>query len=105
MKKQVKKIILGLIIMAVTLAAGFGITIISFNLFESMSANQMKILFAADIIILALTATGVWYFLESKNIKAKKQNAFEERRKGRICKREKEMQGINEIINLSNFAA
>lgn len=105
MKKQVKKIISGIIIMAVTLAAGFGITALSFNLFEGMSANQMKILFAADIIILALTATGVWYFSEAKSIKARKQNEFEKRRKSRISEREKELQEINKIINFSNFAA
>ncbi|MDE5984136.1 MAG: hypothetical protein K2H13_02650, partial [Eubacterium sp.] len=70
-----------------------------------MSANQMKILFAVDIIVLSLTATGVWCFFEAKSVKIKKQNAFEQRRKNRISKQKKEMQGINEIINLSNFAA
>lgn len=105
MKKTVKQIISGLIITAVTLIAGFGITFLSFNLFDTLSSNQMKVLFAIDILSLSAAAAGVWYFFESKKANARRKKAFEERHKKRIEQREKEMKEINSIVNFSNFAA
>ena len=40
MKKTVKKIITGILITTITLAAGFGITILSFNLFDNLTDNR-----------------------------------------------------------------
>lgn len=105
MKKQVKQIITALAIMAVTLIAGFGVTILSFNLIDSMSVNQMRILFTIDILALLISAAGVWHFFESKKLKAKRQKEYQKRKAARISQSEKEMKEINEIINLSNFAA
>ena len=46
MKKTGKKLIQSLVIWVVTLAAGFLITYVSFNLFDNLTANQLKLLFA-----------------------------------------------------------
>lgn len=105
MKKQFKQIMSAFAIMAATLIAGFAITALSFNLFDSMSANQMKILFAVDILILSITAAGVWHFFESKKRRVKRQKAYQKRRDSRISRENKEMQEINRVINFSNFAA
>lgn len=105
MKKQFKQIISCITIMVVTLIAGFTITTLSLNLFDNMSTNQLRLLFLVDILLLLGCGAGAWYFFESKRMKAKKEKAFQKRRESRICRREQEMQGINEIINFTNFAA
>lgn len=105
MKKSVKKIISGFIITAVTLIAGFGITMVSFNLFDTLTANQMKILFAIDVLSLAAAASGVWYFFESKKAEKNRKKAFEKRHNERMEQREKELKEINNLISYSDFAA
>lgn len=105
MKKSVIKLITGIIIIAITLAAGFGITMLSFNLFENLTDNQMKILFAIDVSALSLSALGVMYFFESKKHKEQKRKAFEKRRNERIEHRDAQLRELNNIINCSNFAA
>ncbi|MGN1202724.1 MAG: hypothetical protein ACI4RF_05460, partial [Eubacterium sp.] len=81
------------------------ITMISFNLFDSLSANQMKVLFAIDVLSLAAIATGVWYFFESKKAKARRRNALEKRHYERIEQIKKQTNEINNVVNYSNFAA
>ncbi len=105
MKKTVKQIISTLVISGVTLAAGFAITGISFNLFDDLTPNQMKVLFAVDVLSLAVIAVSVWYFFESKRIKARRKKELEKRHQQRIIQRENEMREINKLINFSNFAA
>ncbi len=105
MKKTVKKIITGILITAITLAAGFGITILSFNLFDNLTDNQMKILFAIDVFSLSVSALGVMYFFESKKYKEQKRKAFEKRKLERIEEKDAQLRELNEIINCSNFAA
>lgn len=105
MKKSVKKLFSALLITTVTLIAGFGITMLSFNLFDSLTANEMKILFTADVLLLSAAAAGVWFFSESKKCKTRRKKEFEKRRRERIEKREKNLDEINSIINFSNFAA
>lgn len=105
MKKSVKQIILGAIITVSTLVVGFGITMLSFHLFDTLTSNQMKILFTIDILSLAAAATGVWYFFDSKKSKAKREKEFMERHNKRIQQRQNEINDINKLINFSNFAA
>ncbi len=105
MKKTVKQIISALVISGVTLAAGFAITGISFNLFDNLTSNQMKVLFAIDILSLAVIATSVWYFFEMKRIKARRKRLLEKRHKKRIEQFENDLKEINKLIDFSNFAA
>lgn len=105
MKKTVKQIISALVISTVTLAAGFAITGISFNLFDNLTSNQMKVLFAIDILSLAVIATSVWYFFEMKRIKARRKRLLEQRHKKRIEQFENDLKEINKLIDFSNFAA
>lgn len=105
MKKTLKQIIFAIAIMAVTLAAGFALTGFSFNLFENLSQNQMRILFAADVLLLAAVATGVWYFFDSKKARKKRARDFQQRKSRRINQQTKQLRDINEIINFSNYAA
>ncbi|MCH5320472.1 MAG: hypothetical protein J1E36_01835 [Eubacterium sp.] len=105
MKKTVKQIISGLVIFGVTLAAGFVITAVSFNLFDSLTANQMKLIFAVDVLSIVAVATGAWYFFDSKKAKARRKRELEKRHFERIKQKETEMTEINKLINFTNFAA
>ena len=105
MKKTGKKLIQSLEIWVVTLAAGFLITYVSFNLFDNLTANQLKLLFAADIIMLSAIGAAAWFFSESKKAKKRKEAAFEKRHNERIVRQCKELGEINSIISRSNFAA
>ena len=48
MKKSVQKLFKGLLITTVTLLCGFGICAIFFNLFGTLTANEMKIFVARN---------------------------------------------------------
>ena len=70
MKKSVQKLFKGLLIATVTLLCGFGICAIFFNLFGTLTANEMKIFVALDVIIL-LTVGGIFYCIDEKKAKNK----------------------------------
>lgn len=77
MKKSVQKLFKGLLITTVTLLCGFGICAIFFNLFGTLTANEMKIFVALDVIIL-LTVGGIFYCIDEKKAKNKiKEKKFE----------------------------
>ena len=79
MKKSVQKLFKGLLIATVTLLCGFGICAIFFNLFGTLTANEMKIFVALDVIIL-LTVGGIFYCIDEKKAKNKiKEKEFEKR--------------------------
>lgn len=79
MKKSVQKLFKGLLIATVTLLCGFGICAIFFNLFGTLTANEMKIFVALDVIIL-LTVGGIFYYIDEKKAKNKiKEREFEKR--------------------------
>lgn len=105
MKKTAKQIISGVVIFGVTLAVGFVITAVSFNLFDSMTANQMRLIFAVDVLSLIAAGAGAWYFFDSKKAKARRKRELEKRHLERIQQRETEMAEINKLINFTNFAA
>lgn len=105
MKKSSKKLLTGAIIFTVTLLTGFGITAISFNLFDVMNRNEMRIIFAIDVILLFLIGTVAWFIYEGKKAKKARKNNFEKRHNERINKIEKQHTEMLSILNSKNFAA
>ncbi|MDD6728926.1 MAG: hypothetical protein PUE08_06895 [Eubacteriales bacterium] len=105
MNKSVKKIITSIIISAVTLAVGFGITMVSFNLFDSLTANQMKVLFTIDMLCLIGVGAVFFFLSESKEAKKRKERELQKRRRQRAEQFEENMMQINSIISNSNYAA
>lgn len=96
MNKNKKQFISGAIIFIVTLISGFIITALSFHLFETLSQNQMRILFTCDVLSL-MTAGGIALAVsESKKGRMKKQRQLERRHIERIRHLQDE---FDEIIN------
>lgn len=105
MNKTVKKIISSVAISAVTLLVGFIVTMASFNLFDVLTTNQMRILFTVDFICLIAVGGIFLYISENKSAKRKRRQEFEKRQRERIEQNKKEMAKINEIISNSGYAA
>lgn len=105
MNKTVKKLISSVAISAVTLSVGFIVTMVSFNLFDALTTNQMRILFTVDFVCLIAVGGIFLYISESKCAKRKRRQGFEKRQRERIEENEKEMAQINEIITNSGYAA
>jgi len=105
MKKETKKIITGLIISLTTLAAGYAVTMLSFNIFGDLSVNQMRAVFAGDIIALLIAGGATYYYYENKRMKEIRKKEFEERHQQRIEKRLRENEEINRLIFQSNKVA
>lgn len=105
MKNTVKKIFTSVIISTATLLAGLLITMVSFRLFGNLSTNEMRLLFAIDIISLVTAGAGFLIFQENKSCKRKKEEAYQSRRNERIAQLDREMNEIERIINHSDFAA
>lgn len=97
MKKSVQKLFKGLLIATVTLLCGFGICAIFFNLFGTLTANEMKIFVALDVIIL-LTVGGIFYYIDEKKAKNKiKEREFEKRHNERVEKAFREFDGLDMV--------
>lgn len=108
MKNSVKKLFKGLLITTVTLLSGFGITAISFNLFGTLTANEMKIFFAVDVIILFTVGTVFFLIDESNKKKKRKQKEFEKRHAQRVERCFREYNGIDMVkvvANSNDYAA
>lgn len=105
MNKTIKKIITSIIISTITLGIGFGLTMVSFNLFGTLTPNQMKMLFAVDVICLVAVVGTFLFFLDKKSIEAKRQAQFEKRRSKRIEDIANQYAIVESIISSSNFAA
>lgn len=105
MNKNFKKIFEGILIFTATLTAGFLITVFSFNLFDELTRNQLRILFAADISALFAISSAVCFSVNSKKQRLKRKNEFEKRHNERIKKRNAEMTEINIITAKNQFAA
>ena len=84
MKNSVKKLFKGLLITAVTLIAGFAITALSFNLFGTLTPNEMKIFFALDVIILFSVGTIIFTIDDKNKRKRKQKSEFEQRHLKRV---------------------
>ncbi len=98
MKNSTKKLIQSILIFIVTVIIGFGITLISFNLFDTLTANQMRILFAADVIILLFIGTIAWFVYESQKSVGRKNCKSKEKISNKTNK-------MNNSFDFSNFAA
>ncbi len=105
MKNTVKKLIQSVIISVVTLFAGCIITCVSFNLFDNLTSNQMKVLFAFDVICLAATGAFTLFIYDRKKLLKKRKKKLERLHYQRILKREQEFSQIEQIIDHSDFAA
>ena len=64
MNKTVKKLISSVAISAVTLSVGFIVTMVSFNLFDALTTNQMRILFTVDFVCL-IAVGGIFLYILS----------------------------------------
>lgn len=101
-----KKVILkSVIIFLTTLFVGFGITAFSFNLFHDLTQNQMRLLFALDVISLIAIGGGVMYFFESKKAKKRREQELQERHNKRVELRKAQYKDIDVIIAKNKFAA
>ncbi len=97
MKNSVKKLLKGLFITTVTLFAGFGITALTFNLFGTLTSNEMKIFFALDVAVLFTVGT-IFFLIEDKNKRKKKQQQeFEKRHLERVEKSFRSFNGIDVV--------
>lgn len=105
MKNSTKKFLSGLAITVVTMATGFVITAISFNLFETLTTNQLRLVFAVDVIILLAIGTISWFIYENKKLKDKRKKEIELRHNKRIKEINKQNKEIINIINRTNIAA
>lgn len=105
MKNSTKKFLSGLTITIVTMATGFVITAISFNLFDVLTRNQMRLVFAIDVIILLVIGTISWFIYEKKQLKEKRKKEIELRHNRRVREINKQNQEIINIISRTNIAA
>lgn len=105
MKKSTKQIISGIIIFLVTAVTGFIITAVSFNLFEVMTQNQMRLVFAIDVIILLAVGTVSWFIYESKSAQKERKKQKSKNRQNRIDELKRSNEEILNLINCTNFAA
>lgn len=95
MKKTLKKLFKSILITTVTLLSGFGITSISFNLFGTLTSNEMKLFLAIDIIILVFVG-GVFYYIDEKQSKRKKKEMeFQKRHLQRVEESFREYEGLD----------
>ncbi len=97
MKNSVKKLFKGLLIVTVTLLSGFGITAISFNLFGTLTSNEMKLFFAIDVIVLFTVGTVFFLIDESNKKKKRRKEQFEKRHAQRVEKYFREYNGIDMV--------
>ena len=105
MNTKSKKIIKGLLIFSATLLSGFAITALSFKLFDVLTQNQMRILFAADVVFICVIGAAVWFIFESSRLKKKKQKLFEQRHNERVRAKNAQMKDIDIIIAKNKYAA
>ncbi len=104
MKKSIKKILSSILITTVTLITGFLITAVSFSLYDKLSINQMRLLFAFDIICILIIGMAAWFIYETKKSREKKRRTFEYKHRKRVADNE----SFDEILNTiksTNFAA
>lgn len=105
MKNLLKKMIKSTAITLSTLITGILITFISFQLFDNLTANQMKILFAFDVICLVVIGAAVLLIYDKKQIKKKSKKEHSRRKYINQKMLQQELFEINRIINNSDFAA
>ncbi len=106
MKNTVKYILKLLSITLITLAVGYSVAMLSFNLFGEMTTAQLRAVFGADFFALISAGGLAYHFYESRKIKEKRHADAEKRRRQRQESFEKEFFEINSIlINSHNKVA
>lgn len=105
MKNSVKKIFKSIAISVVTLVVGFGITAISFNLFDNLSRNELRVLFAVDFIILFAIGGITLWSSERKATRLKKERELAKRHEARVIERAVSFAEINSLLDSFNNAA
>lgn len=105
MHKTAKKIIASILISAATLATGFALTMVSFNLFDYLTTNQMRLLFAIDFICLIAVGGIFLYLSDNKEKKAKRRRYAEKRNNGSFTKDKMSFDKVNIAGSGSNRAA
>ena len=105
MKNKSNKIVEGLIIFTVTLLSGFGITALSFELFDVLTQNQMRLLFTVDIMLILAIGSIAWFIFEADKSKKRKQKRFEQRHNERVRAKNARMKDIEIIIAKNKYAA
>jgi len=98
-----KKIIYSACTTISTIALGFCLMAFPFHIFDSLTGMQMRILFAAEVILYFGIFAAAAVIIEAKK-DAKRKNAEQARKHNeRIRKRRREMQGIS--VNDCDYAA
>lgn len=105
MNKKIKLLLEGTAIFISTLVIGFCVTAFSFNLFDALTRNQMRILFAVDIIVLMIAGSIAWGIFNSRKIRLQKEMKLQQRHNRRIENSSAKMKDIELIINENKFAA
>lgn len=95
MNNLFSKIIKSIIIATVTLLCGFGITALTFNLSDTVSTNELRILFVADFLLLCVIGGAYFYAFESKSKKQKKKNEFKQRHDKRVMDNFRQYNGLD----------
>jgi hypothetical protein len=105
MKKKIQSALRSFALFAVTLTSGFALTLGSFNLFESLSRNQMRLLFVADIAIILSVGAAVHFFTESRRARVKKENELRNRHEARVRIHNSQYDEVNKIIGFYDNVA
>lgn len=79
MNRQTKKFLQSAAIFSATVIAGFIITIVSFRLFDRLTVNQMRLLFAGDIVLLLLSGALARFFSELRGARRRQANMKEKK--------------------------
>lgn len=98
-----KKLISFITVSAAAIIIGFGIMVLPFHLFNNLTNMQMRILFITETAVYFAVFCTVCLIREAKIERAKKEQAFQKRRRERILERERELKGLN--ISGTDFAA
>ncbi len=105
MKKSFKNTLTGIIIFAVTIILGFSISYIIFDLADTLSRIQLRILLSADIITLTAIGSACWFLYESRLAKKEKEAQFKKRHSKRVERINAQTNEAKNILSTVNFAA
>lgn len=84
MKINFSKIIKGIIISITSLTTGFFAICIPFHIFDELSSNSIRVLFAAEIIIYLAIAMIFLIIKDKKDIKKEKEKQKQLKRKKKV---------------------
>lgn len=91
MKKQIRLILTGIAATAV----GAGLMIFPFRIFDFLTPLQMKLIFAAELIIYFTIFAIAAVIIEAKKDRKRKNAEYAKNHSKRVEKRKNELRGIN----------